>query len=194
VSGARLRRGAWLAVPFVLTLVVSWAVAPGVGDAIARRLGRAAAVLRWPSRGARPAPPRTRRFDLAPCAVDASAPIVAHVTAAQVLSPIVADNGRSIQATLALGPTGAPAGARLSGVSSLGAGLLDGDVVVCVEGLRTPDPDSAIDVALAAVARGAPVLHGLALRGADVVSVTADWPPEPAAKAALPLHTSGKPR
>ena len=70
----------------------------------------------------------------------------------------------------------------MTGVTQLRLGLQDGDIVVSVEGEPTPDRDTATDIALGVIARGASVLHARAMRGDQLVSITADLPPVPIAQ------------
>jgi hypothetical protein len=180
MARGRVWRGASYAVPFLLVgFALRW-VTPGWGDWIGRRVARVAAFL---PRAPEPALHRQAvvHAPRLPCTVvvpEAGAPLVAYVPSARVPT-LIAYNSRSIRASTVRGARGEPAGVRLSGVTSIGVGLLDDDVVVCVEGDTTLDEDSAVDTALSAIARGAPVLHAIALRGDQLVSLTADWPPVP---------------
>jgi hypothetical protein len=95
------------------------------------------------------------------------------------------DRGAHIHAKTARGADGGAAGIRLSGVSPLGIGLRDGDLIVAVEGKPALDEEAATDLALSAIARGAMALHATAMRGDRSFPITADLPlPPPAGGAA----------
>jgi hypothetical protein len=100
---------------------------------------------------------------------------VVHVPSTLVTS-VIEDNGRRLRASAVRSPDGEASGVRVSGLSTLGVGLQEDDVIVCVEGEATPDRDAAIDASLEAIARGVSVLHALATRGDRIVSIAADWP------------------
>jgi hypothetical protein len=102
-----------------------------------------------------------------------------HVPAAAVQRAID-DDGKNIRGRTTRGPDGKPAGVRLTGVSSAGVGLRDGDVIVAVDGRPTMDEDSATDQALAVIARGESVLRCKLLRGDQTLDVTVDLPLAPA--------------
>jgi hypothetical protein len=84
---------------------------------------------------------------------------------------------------------GEPPGVRLTGVSALGVGLRDGDIVTSIEGAPAPDAETATDTALAVIARGGTVLHATVQRGDQVIPLTADLP-----SAAPPETPAGKGR
>jgi S1-C subfamily serine protease len=84
---------------------------------------------------------------------------------------------------------GKPAGIRLTGVSGLGVGLRDGDVIVAVEGEPALDEDAATDIALSTILHGGSTLRATAMRGSRLVAITAELPPAPP-----PPEAAGKAR
>ena len=99
---------------------------------------------------------------------------------ADAVQRAIDDDGHTIRARTTLGPDGKPAGARLTGVSGAGLGLLDGDVIVAVDGARTMTDDDATDAALRAVARGDSRLHAILTRDGQPFEVVLDLPLAPA--------------
>ena len=86
---------------------------------------------------------------------------------------------RNVGATNAVAPDGTPLGARLAGVSRHGTGLRDGDVVVSVNGTRTPTVDAMVAAGLAAANSGASRISGRILRGDAVYAVVLELPKPP---------------
>ncbi|MGO8992516.1 MAG: hypothetical protein ACLQVI_04265 [Polyangiaceae bacterium] len=196
-----MKRAAFFAASFLL-VAVAMAIAtrravPALGDRIARRLLSVTSVLPAPPERSSPrgdVPPwaRGEREAVASGASgagttrdggDAPPPgsIAVHVPASLVQRAIY-EEGRTISARTQREPDGGGAGIRLTGVTQLRLGLQDGDIVVSVEGEPTPDRDTATDIALGVIARGASVLHARAMRGDQLVSITADLPPVPIAQ------------
>jgi hypothetical protein len=183
VSGSRIVTALLAVLPFVLVAVaVRWAV-PAFGDRIARRLGSAVAVLR----SSRPAPrvtaqpPSGGEADSGPGPSVHGQALLVHVPAAAV-ERALDDYASHVRGRSTRVADGEPPGVRLTGVSALGVGLRDGDVVISVEGEPAVDADTATDAALEVIARGGTVLHATALRGDQLVSITADLPPSPVAE------------
>jgi hypothetical protein len=166
----RPRTAALLVVPFLVVGVALQVAVPAWGDSIARRIARVAALFK-------PSPPRVANVSAPPVASVAASepPLLVHVPARAVQFAID-DEGVHVRARPAFGLDGAPAGVRLTGISSLDAGVKDGDVLVAVEGEPALDEAAAAALALTAVARGASAVHATLLRGDQPVLVTADWP------------------
>ncbi len=99
---------------------------------------------------------------------------------ADAVQRAIDDDGHTIRARTTLGPDGKPAGARLTGVNGAGMGLLDGDVIVAVDGARTMTDDDATDAALRAVARGDSRLHAILMRDGQPFEVVLELPLAPA--------------
>jgi hypothetical protein len=207
----RLGVGVLLALPFFLVVVLARVGVPAWGDRIARRASSVVTALRLgrpvslPKAALPPDPPasatlqsagaieplsdagplegtRARPRDAPPAAPPVA--VAVRISAATVQWAID-DRGAHIHAKTARGADGRPAGIRLSGVSALGIGLRDGDMIVAVEGAPALDEDAATDLALSAVARGGSTLHATAMRGDRSFSITAELPlpPAPAARA-----------
>jgi hypothetical protein len=83
---------------------------------------------------------------------------------------------KDVGATSAKGPDGAPLGARLTGVGKYGLGLRDGDVVVAVQGTRTPTVQAMVGAAMGAASGGATRLSGRILRGGVAYAVVLEIP------------------
>lgn len=83
---------------------------------------------------------------------------------------------RDVGAVNAKGPDGTALGARLRGVSAYGTGLKDGDVVVYVEGTRTPNVDAMVGIAMRAAEAGASRLSGVVLRDGERFNVVLELP------------------
>jgi hypothetical protein len=189
VSGRQVRTALLAVAPFVLVALVVRSAVPAFGDRIARRLASIAAVLR-------PAPTAPRMpvspsilHDVASSAAGPAGPGAAvHVPAATIERALF-DNGAHIHARWSGAEDGAPPGVRLTGVSALGVGLRDGDIVTSIEGAPAVDAETATDAALEVIARGSPVLHATVQRGDQVLALTADLP-----AAALPETQAGKAR
>lgn len=84
---------------------------------------------------------------------------------------------RDVGAANAILPDGTPVGARLVGVSKYGTGLRDGDIVVSVNGTRTPTVDAMVSAAMGAVSAGATRIGGRVLRGDATYGVILEVPP-----------------
>jgi hypothetical protein len=69
-----------------------------------------------------------------------------------------------------------PAGLALSGVSSLGVGLRDGDVLTQVAGAPASSPGAVIGAVLAARQRRAPAMSGLVYRGSEKIALYVEMP------------------
>jgi hypothetical protein len=195
-----------LLLPFAVVGVGARVAAPSLGDAIARGLRSATRPLeRRPRPGKDQHVVATTRdvvLDAGPPAdgtklsiVDrallpptpsstAERPHVAppsgpvHISA-DAVQRAIDDDGHTIRARTTLGPDGKPAGARLTGVSGGGLGLVDGDVIVAVDGARTMTDDDATDAALRAVARGDSRLRAILTRDGQPFDVVLDLPLAP---------------
>jgi hypothetical protein len=202
----RRRAAAALAAPFLLLfaarLVASDRAVPAWGDAIGRHLASVVRAFPWivppPLPASRPQaaasapvlPGRGGGGSFSPPG-DATGPTIAVRVPALLVQRAIDEIGVHVRGKEAFGPGGEPIGVRLTGVTSLGLGLRDGDRVVAVEGEATRDEASVTDAALAAIARGAAELHVTALRSGDgdggdpadgggderLVQITLDWPP-----------------
>lgn len=83
---------------------------------------------------------------------------------------------KDIGAANVVAPDGSPLGVRLGGVSRYRVGLRDGDVVVAVEGTRTPDVGSMVTAGLGIAAAGGAVVHGRILRGNRIYEIILEIP------------------
>jgi hypothetical protein len=202
-SPSSRKRWLWLAIPFAVVGVGSRALVPSLGDAIARALsttvrempsvnaGAGAAIvdalpLVLPDAGAGAGADDALDAGATKSAArDASAAragggdadggrLTAYVPLASV-EKALDDQGQSLRGrTLWAG--GKSRGVRLTGVSGMGVGLKDGDIIVAVDGQPAMDDDTATDLALAVVARGDRVLHATLLRGDRPIDVTLELP------------------
>jgi len=84
---------------------------------------------------------------------------------------------RDVGAQNAVLADGTPVGARLVGVSKYGTGLRDGDIVVSVNGARTPNVNAMVSAAMSAVSAGATRIGGRVLRGDATYGVILEVPP-----------------
>jgi hypothetical protein len=168
---------------------------PTLGDAMARRIARVAAVIPVSSEsdvttdtGPVPSPAEQPPPDPpAPGRVAAGAPHSAAKVAASAvdipadrLARLTAKQLRSLRATDAVGADGRAIGARLHGVGVLGVGLADGDVVTSIDGRATPDVTTATGAAMGAYASGEAVAHATVLRNGRTLVVTVHIPPKAA--------------
>ena len=69
-----------------------------------------------------------------------------------------------------------PAGLVLQGVSGLGVGLRDGDVLTQVAGAPASSTGAVIGAVLAARQRRAPAMSGVVYRGADKIALYVEMP------------------
>jgi hypothetical protein len=83
---------------------------------------------------------------------------------------------RDVGATNAMTSEGAALGARLAGVSRYGAGLRDGDVVVSIGGVRTPNVAALVSAGMAAAGGGATRIAGRIVRGDALYAVVVELP------------------
>jgi hypothetical protein len=172
------------------------ALVPSVGDAMARRIARLAAVIPAPadSTGVTtdtdPVPSRAEQHPADPPdpargdagtrrsaakaapggAIDIPADRLARHTEKQL---------RSLRATDAVDSDGRAIGARLYGVGALGVGLADRDVVTSIDGRATPDVTTATGAAMGAYASGEAVAHATVLRDGKTLLVTVHIPRDP---------------
>jgi hypothetical protein len=189
VSGRQVTTALLAVAPFVLVALVVRSAVPAFGDRIARRLASIAGVLRTaPSTPRMPLPPSTLH-DAASGAVSPAVPGATVHVPATAIERALFDNGAHIHARWSGAEDGAPPGVRLTGVSALGVGLRDGDIVTSIEGVPAPDAETATDEALEVIARGSAVLHATVQRGDQVLALTADLP-----AAAPPETQAGKAR
>lgn len=192
----RLATAFAVAASFALAAWGSARLARASGDAIGGAVARAAASLPAPGHGLldppRPTGLASSGADSAPVVfevlpdTDASGPAKKgkkkpssptrgiRVSAATVLrlansgvrpsgSPVPADGDR-------------PAGIALQGVSSLGVGLRDGDVLTQVAGAPASSPGAVIGAVLAARQRRAPAMSGLVYRGQEKIALYVEMP------------------
>lgn len=83
---------------------------------------------------------------------------------------------KDVGASNATAADGTPLGARLRGVGKYRAGLRDGDVVVMVEGVATPNVEAMIMQAMRAASAGATRLSGRIRRGEATYDVVLELP------------------
>jgi hypothetical protein len=72
-----------------------------------------------------------------------------------------------------------PDGAKLAGVGKYGVGLKDGDVVVSVNGTRTPNVGAMVAAGLGAAQAGASKISGKIVRGEATYAVVLELPRQP---------------
>ena len=193
------RRWALLALPFVLSLGLGRACAATVGDSVAAELVPVARALAPaphvdagfigpPEAPLSPAPlplveppaaPSTSAARRAPA--DAGSDAASGEAGASAERPTDALHvpARAVRAAIQKGTVSgdaAPGGVRLRGVSGLGAGLADGDLVTSVEGTPVKTPEQIADVVAAAVLGGQKHVHGVVRRGDRVIAVTVEIP------------------
>lgn len=84
---------------------------------------------------------------------------------------------KDVGAANATAPDGTPLGARLRGVGKYRTGLRDGDVVVMVEGVATPNVEAMVMQAMRAASAGATRLTGRIRRGDATYDVVLELPP-----------------
>lgn len=101
------------------------------------------------------------------------------VTSAQVLA--LAARRTIPQAVPVPATTAHPAGLKLLGVSALGVGLRDGDVLTDAAGLKASSVGAVIGAVIAARARLSPVISGRFFRAGEPYSLTVEQPYEPSA-------------
>jgi hypothetical protein len=214
LSLGRARAGVLLAIPFLLIVVVPRPFVPKWGDRIARRIASVVTSLHLGRPVAPPKPPSLPEIgtpvpedvgadnvaDAAPPKPNARPTEKASPPPAAVRIPpakiqwAIDDRGAHIHTKTVRGADGKPAGIRISGVSGLGTGLRDGDVIVAVEGAPAMDEEAATDLALSAIARGSSTLHATAMRGDRSFPITAELPlpsAPPPPSAPSPSSTSG---
>lgn len=185
-----------LAAPFVATLLLSRAWASALGDSVAAELvPLARALTPAPDAGFIGPPEPPIEATPLPTAGDAGARDAAKAPRS---SHEPADGGAGDAGTSADAPTEAlyvparvvraaiqrgsvigepaPGGVRLRGVSGLGAGLVDGDVVTHVMGSKVATPEAIADVVTPAVLGGERHVTGIVRRGDRVIAVTIEIP------------------
>ncbi len=167
-----------LALPFVAAPFAMRAVANHVADSIARKLTTLApkpalAVAEPPVIVPEPAPATE------PAAASPAAPAPERANAGRRALFVPSRSVAKLTAAHASRIAGDPTddGVRLRGVSSLGLGLADGDVLVSVAGQPTRTPDAAIAAVTAAIARHAKQVTGVIRRGGERIAVTVELPP-----------------
>jgi hypothetical protein len=172
---------------------------PRMGDAMARRVARLAAVIPAPAdstdvatdrdpipaRAEQPLtdpsdPPRGNAGIRRPAAKAASGGALD--IPADRLARLTEKQLRSLSATDAVDADGRTMGARLHGVRALGVGLAEGDVVTSIDGRATPDVTTATAAGMQAYASGEAVAHATVLRDGRKLHVTVHIP----ARAATP--------
>lgn len=110
-----------------------------------------------PARGGRRAKPRAVHIDAS--------------TVLRLASRGSAPTGRLVPATAAR-----PAGLRVFGVGAYGVGLVDGDVLVEVDGLPVAGSGEVVAAVIGARARRRPVMTGKLYRGRDPILLTVEMP------------------
>jgi hypothetical protein len=103
-----------------------------------------------------------------------AAPRSLHVDAATVLR--LAERGRVPTARWAPETAARPAGLRLAGVQSLGIGLVDGDVLVEVEGRPVVTPGEVVGAVIGARARRKAMMSARIYRGVSPILLTVEMP------------------
>lgn len=176
-----------LGLPFVLVAIGGHVLLPRMADRFARAFGEVAAlapdpdlrdagasrVLEALADPSEPTPSpngssgkyigrRARR--------DGSAPRVIFITGQAAARAIKSKSVRVVPAH------GAIAGVALFGISPLGVGLENGDIVTAIEGEPTPDVDSASTAITRALGRGSKTLHGSLNRHGETYAVRVEIP------------------
>jgi hypothetical protein len=93
-----------------------------------------------------------------------------------VVDKALAKYGKNVRGRTARNAEGRPIGVRLTGITPAGVGLLDGDLIVAIDGQTTMDDDTATDVVLGAIAHGKSVIHAKLLRGERPIDLTVEVP------------------
>jgi hypothetical protein len=170
---------------------------PRVGDAMARRVARLAAVIPVPADSTDfttdgdPVPSRAEQPLADPPVPSRGAAGTRHSAAkpaaggaldipADRLARLTEKQLRSLRAADAVNADGRGIGARLYGVGALGVGLADGDVVTSIDGRATPDVTTATAAAMGAYASGEAVARATVLRDGRTLLVTVHIPPKTA--------------
>jgi len=190
-----------LALPFLLVGVWTRMRVPAWGDAIARAIHDVAGAPPGSAKAGEPeaaidAPPPDLVGDAdagvaAEARVDAGAraiakaldagpkddggPITLYVKS-DVVDKALAKYGKGVRGRTARDAAGRPIGVRLTGITPAGVGLVDGDLIVALEGQPTMDDDTATEVLLTAIGRGKNVIHAKLLRGARPIDLTVEVP------------------
>jgi hypothetical protein len=99
------------------------------------------------------------------------------IIAADRVAALTADQLRSVRWMTVTKTQGGLAGVRLFGVSGLGLGLTDGDVVTSINGRQTPADEVAVSAGVSAWTSGAPSVEATIARGNQPLSVTLHLPP-----------------
>ena len=180
-------RALWLGLPFVLVAIGGRVLLPRLADRFARVFGEVAALA--PEARVPDAVPRSELEDLASpdqagpspnptsgkyasprARRDGSAPHVIFITGQAAARAIRSKGVRVVPSH------GAVAGVILFGISPLGMGLEDGDVVTAIEGEPTPDIDSASRATTGALGHGKKTLHGSMVRHGETYAVRVEIP------------------
>ena len=192
-----------VAASFALIAWGSARLARASGDAIGSAVARAAASLPTPGHGLLD-PPRPRPNESASSPADAASVFFEDLSDPDAASSITksgkkkppsntARPKRGIRVPAAtvlrlansgVRPSGVPvpadgdrpAGLALHGVSALGVGLRDGDVLTQVAGAPASSPGVVIGAVLAARQRRAPAMSGLVYRGSEKIALYVEMP------------------
>lgn len=187
---SKIRRSGFLfaLVPFVLVAIGARGLAPRISEAItdgmltAASWARVRTVERDPAHNtdALPAvdPPSSvvPRAPMPRLAVKKTAAQKAIVISREQVLRLTSKELRRIQTTTFVDGHGRHSGVSLIGMTGLGVGLADGDVVTSIDGRPTPTENDATDAVLAAWNSGTYVVHASIVRGGDTIAVTLEIP------------------
>jgi hypothetical protein len=187
-----MRRAFWLSLPFVLVAIGGRLLLPRMADSYVRALGEVAllapdAAVDAGVRGdleeladpdeATPSPnsPNLTRDNYIAhpgrrARRDGSAPHVIFITAQAAARAVRSKGVRVVPSH------GAVPGVVLLGISPLGTGLEDGDVVTVIEGELTPDVDAAAAAVTRALGHSAKTIHGSLVRRGETYAVRVEIP------------------
>ena len=196
-----LFRSLAVAAPFALAAWGSARLARASGDALGAAIAIAASSLPAPGQGLLD-PPRARGTIVDPADAasvvfedlpDLDAAAIAEKSGKKKPSSTTSHPARGIRVSAAtvlrlanrgVRPSGSavaanadrPAGLVLQGVSGLGVGLRDGDVLTQVAGAPASSTGAVIGAVLAARQRRAPAMSGVVYRGADKIALYVEMP------------------
>lgn len=111
----------------------------------------------------------------APSSPSIGAPKGTIVVPASIVTKAI--EAKDVGARDARGADGKPLGARIHGVTRYHTGLLDGDIIIAVGGVRTETTAAMVDAATKSLGAGATKLNGQILRGENVWNVLLELPP-----------------
>jgi hypothetical protein len=197
----RLLMALAVAAPFALAAWGSARLARASGDALGAAIAIAASALPAPGEGLLD-PPRARETIVDPADAasvvfedlpDLDSAAIAEKSGKKKPSSTMAHPARGLRVSAAtvlrlanrgVRPSGSavaanadrPAGLVLQGVSGLGVGLRDGDVLTQVAGAPASSTGAVIGAVLAARQRRAPAMSGVVYRGADKIALYVEMP------------------